>query len=224
MARRTTFFIVIAAVLVLVGWTTPAVVNAHTYDRLAYLTFTGPVQVPGATLGAGTYRFRVVNPDSGLRVFQVLSHDGAVVHAMFYTIPDSRMNVTDNPTVTFRETAAGVPPAIKSLFYGGERAGYEFMYTGPKPAIAARTWPQPAITYTPSRFEAETAEVTSSELAVTEAVAEPVNEPVAEPVAAPTATAAELPKTASPVPLVALGGLTSLIVGLGVGLLRRYVS
>jgi hypothetical protein len=227
MPRRIAFLSVIAVVLVvLVGGMTPAAVSAHTWDRLAYLTFSGPVQVPGATLGAGTYRFRLVNPDSGLRVFQVLSHDGRTVHAMFFTNPDSRMNVTDNPTVTFKETPAGVPPAIKSLFYGGERTGYEFVYTGRALAMAFPTRPHMPITYT-ANWSTETSDaVTAPELLVTEAetFAEPVAEPVVEPGAEPTPAETELPKTASSIPLVAFGGFVSLILGLGVGLIRRHLS
>ena len=44
---------------------------------------------------------------------------------------------------------------------------------------------------------------------------EPVGEPASEP--AP----AELPRTATPLPVIAVGGLASLLVGLGLGLLRR---
>lgn len=226
MSRRIVFLSVIAAVLVaLGGLMTPTPVRAHTYDKLAYLTFGAPVQVPGATLGAGTYRFRLVNPDSGHRVFQVLSHDGRIVHAMFFTNPDSRMNVTDNPTVTFRETAAGVPPAIRSLFYGGERSGYEFVYAGRPPSMIAPTWPQPPITYT-ANWSAETSEVTAPELVVSEAETflEPSAEPAAEPVTVPTPVATELPKTASLLPLVAIGGFTSLFLGLGMGLIRRHLG
>lgn len=226
MSRRTAFLTVIAAVLVaLVGFMTPAVVRAHPYDKLAFLTFSGPVQVPGATLGAGTYRFRLVNPDSGLRVFQVLSHDGRTVHAMFFTNPDSRMDITDNPTVTFRETAAGVPPAIRSLFYGGERSGYEFMYSGRPPAMIAPSWPQPPITYTANWSAATSEAVTEPELVVNEAetFTEPVAEPAAEAVSGPAPAATELPKTASALPLVAFAGFTSLILGLGAGLIRRHL-
>lgn len=82
----------------------------------------------GVTLNAGTYRFRLTNPDTSRNVLQVLSSDGATVYAMFHTIPDSRTSVTEDPFVTFRETPAGVPPAVKSLFYGGEYNGYEFVY------------------------------------------------------------------------------------------------
>lgn len=95
-----------------------------TYDKLAYMTFTAPVQIPGATLNAGTYTFRLANPDTSRNVLQVLSGDGTIVYAMFHTIPDFRTVLTEEPAVTFRETPAGVPPAVKTLFYGGEYHGY----------------------------------------------------------------------------------------------------
>ena len=44
----------VVAVVALVAGTAPAPVRAVTYDKLAYLTFSAPVQVPGVTLNAGT--------------------------------------------------------------------------------------------------------------------------------------------------------------------------
>jgi hypothetical protein len=111
--------------------------RAETIDKLTYLTFSKPVQVPGATLDAGTYRFRLTNPETSRNVLQVLSRDGYTVYAMFHTIPDRRSTMTSESTVTFRETPAGIPPAVKSLFYGGELRGYEFVY--PKGSLMTTT-------------------------------------------------------------------------------------
>jgi hypothetical protein len=207
---------VIAACVVL----TPAPASGVTFDKLAYLTFNAPVQIPGATLSAGTYRFHLTNPHTSRNVLQVLSNDGAIVYAMFHTIPDVRTSLTEDPTVTFRETPAGVPPAVRTLFYGGEYSGYEFVYPKGGPNMIPEIVPQPEITY------AETP------APIWEPVIEPAIEPVApEPVAPepvvelapefPEPVPAELPRTATPLPLVALGGLTSLLAGLGFGLLRR---
>src|SRR5512145_3075122 len=91
----------------LIALTAPAPASGVTYDKLAYLTFSAPVQIPGVTLNAGTYRFRLTNPETSRNVLQVLSNDGAIVYAMFHTIPDSRTSLTEDPVVTFRETPAG---------------------------------------------------------------------------------------------------------------------
>jgi hypothetical protein len=119
----------VVATALLVAVVTPAAPQfIGPFDKLSYLTFSAPVQVPGATLSAGRYRFRLTNAVSSRNVLQVLSNDGSITYAMFNTIPDHRRWLTDDPTVTFRETPAGVPPAIKSLFYGFEHTGYEFVY------------------------------------------------------------------------------------------------
>ena len=198
---------------------TPAPANAVTYDKLAYLTFSAPVQIPGVTLSAGTYRFRLTNPDTSRNVLQVLSNDGSIVYAMFHTMYDSRTSLTEDPVVAFRETPAGVPPAVRTLFYGGEHRGYEFVYPKGGPIMSAEIVPQPEITFAP--YPAPPA----SELVIEPAV-EPIP-PVAEQVAETVPAAeppVELPRTASPLPLVATGGLASLLVGLGLGLLRRRAT
>jgi hypothetical protein len=197
---------------------TPAPAGAVTFDKLAYLTFNAPVQVPGATLSAGTYRFHLTNPNTSRNVLQVLSNDGSIVYAMFHTHPDSRMSITEEPFVTFRETPEGVPPAIRSLFYGSEYDGYEFVYPKGGPNMIAEVVPQPEITFTPMPVVPVFEPVIEPEVEV-EPVVEPVAEVVPEP--EPQPEPVELPRTASPLPLVATGGLTSLLVGLGLGLLRR---
>jgi hypothetical protein len=153
---------------------------------------------------------------------------------MFHTMPDSRTTVTNESTVTFRETPAGVPPAIKSLFYAGEHGGYEFVYPKEGLVVMTELSPQPQVAYAP-----KTAVAVAEPSAEAEARAEPAKagpalepaptrEPAESAVAAPAAEAqtpqAELPRTASPVPLVALGGFASILVGLDAGLIRRSIS
>jgi hypothetical protein len=213
MSRLTLSAVAVAAV---VAGTAPAPVRAVTYDKLAYLTFSAPVQVPGVTLNAGTYRFHLTNPDTSRNVLQVLSHDGAIVYAMFHTTFDRRTTVTDEAVVSFRETPVGVPPAVKSIFYGGEHRGYEFVYPKGGPVMIPEVWRQPEITYAPIPVAPVPEErITAAE---PEIVVETEPMPAVEPT---PPLAPELPRTASPLPLVAVGGLTSLLVGLGFGVLRR---
>jgi hypothetical protein len=204
---------VVAAFVVLAA---PAPANGVTFDKMAYLTFNAPVQIPGATLGAGTYRFHLTNPDTSRNVLQVLSSDGAIVYAMFNTVPDGRTVLTPDATVTFRETPARVPPAVRSIFYGGEYHGYEFVYPKGGPNMIPEVVPQPEITYV---SEPMPVIEPAYEPFAPEPFAEPAAEPVEEPVGAPAPV--ELPRTATPLPIVAVGGLVSLLAGLGIGLLRR---
>jgi hypothetical protein len=216
-------FKLLFVVVAVIAFVTPAPANPVVYDKLAYLTFSAPVQIPGATLSAGTYRFHLANPETSRNVLQVLSHDGAIVYAMFHTIPDRRSSLTEDAVVTFRETPSGVPPAVRSLFYGGEYRGYEFVYPKGGPIMTAEIVPQPEVTYSP--FPAlnepldEAAEEPVEERA--ERVAELVMEPPYEPL---PPEPVELPRTASPVPFMAAGGVASILIGLGLGLLRRRVT
>lgn len=206
------------AVVATLAFMTPAVARAETFDKLTYLTFTGTVQVPGATLRAGTYRFHLTNPDTSRNVMQVLSGNGETVFAMFNTIPDVRTEVTLDPAVTFREVPADVPPPIHTVFYGGESIGYEFLYPKGGPDLTPTSVVQPPVTYT----------AVTAPPAVT--LREPVNEapveaaalvpgPVPEPVAA--AEPVELPKTATRLPVIGLGGLVLLVAGVGLAFARR---
>jgi LPXTG-motif cell wall-anchored protein len=216
MSTKTAFLSVV--VTGLLATMTPSPVGATPYDNLTYLTFNRSVQVPGAMLDPGTYRFHLADADSGRMVVQVLSHDGSAVFAMFHTIPDSRTKVTEETTVTFRETPSGVPPAIKSLFYGGEHRGYQFLYGKGWPIVTRTELPQPPVTYTytpPPMVEAP-APVAAPEPAPLAYEATPAE--IFEPVAT------ELPATATRAPWVAVGGFASLVLGLGVGLLRRHMN
>jgi LPXTG-motif cell wall-anchored protein len=197
----------------------PAGAIGMTYDKLTVLTFSGPVQIPGATLNAGTYRFRVTNPDTSRNVMQVLSRDGAIVYGMFNTVPVYRVQVTYKaPVVTFMEVPADVAPPIKSLFYEGESSGYGFVYPKAGPVVTAPERPQPPITYAPAPALAplETPPPPPPE-------PEPLPAVESAPVAAPTLEPApvELPKTGTRLPWAAAGGLTSLLIGFGLTLLRR---
>ena len=124
MSRYFAYGIVVAALLTVVRPAAPQ----ETFDKLTYLTFSAPVQVPGATLSAGRYRFHLTDAAGSRRVMQVLSIDRSTVYGMFNTIDAHRQSITDEAAVTFRETPAGEAPAIRALFYGGLRTGYEFVY------------------------------------------------------------------------------------------------
>jgi len=220
MATRVFSTVIAAAFLAAL---TPASSGANTYDKLTYMTFSAPVQVPGAMLDAGTYRFWLANPGTSRNVLQVLSRDGSYVYAMFHTTPDSRMSVTEEAVVTFRETPAGVPPAVKSLFYGGERRGYEFVYPESGPLMTTMTASGPLVMHGPApyRDEAIEPEFESDTTPIESEIEEPAPStftPVIEP------ALDELPRTASAMPLLLFAAVASLVLGLGLGLLSQRLG
>jgi hypothetical protein len=50
--------------------------QAQPADYRTFFTFSGPVTLPGVTLPAGTYLFRLADPTTGRKVINVLSADG----------------------------------------------------------------------------------------------------------------------------------------------------
>ena len=102
--------------------------RADEYTKLTYLTFSAPVQVPGMTLPAGTYMFKLADPESGRRAIQIWDEKGTKLFTMLLTIPDEQPEPKDDPVVMFSERPTGAAPAVKSWFYPAERSGYEFIY------------------------------------------------------------------------------------------------
>jgi hypothetical protein len=101
--------------------------RADEWDKKTILTFSGPVQIPGATLPAGSYMFKIA--DTGDRhVVQVFDKDGKKIIKTLMTIPNQRLKATDKPVVMFSERPAGSPVAVKVWFYPGEHIGNEFIY------------------------------------------------------------------------------------------------
>jgi hypothetical protein len=120
--------------------------SAQTSDKRTLFTFSGPVTMPGVTLPAGKYLFRLADPDTSARVVQVLSADGKTAYGMFFSLPAERFEARSTPEIQFMETAAGKPAAIKTWWYPGERAGYEFLYPKDQARRLAEGASQPVLT------------------------------------------------------------------------------
>ena len=103
--------------------------NAFTSDKRTYFTFSQSVALPGVTLPAGTYMFRLADDTTSRKVIQVASKDGTQSYAMLHTMPAYRPDAPRDPEVRFMETAAGQPIAVRAWWMAGERTGYEFLYS-----------------------------------------------------------------------------------------------
>jgi hypothetical protein len=134
-----------SAAILAAGLVPPA--HADDFTKLTLLTFSGPVDVPGITLPAGTYRFALADPESGRRVVKVSDKDGTKTYGMFLSVPNQRMTPADKPVVMFKEAAAGAPPAVQVWFYPGETYGYEFAYPHDQALKIAKATHQPVLAY-----------------------------------------------------------------------------
>jgi len=230
----------------------PAPTIAQTADYQTYFTFSGPVTLPGTTLPAGKYLFRLADPNTSRKVINVLTADGKKSVAMLTTIPNRLNKAPNDPEVRFMETSGNTPPPIKTWWYPGNSIGYEFIYPRKQALELAKVVNEPVLT-----TKSETNEFKSADLARVEPSGEPVAAPVNENPApaevtgraqrgevvtsAPqpeTRTAqadtrpaqpetrvarTELPRTASSRPLIALLGGMALVAGIAM-LLRRSVA
>jgi hypothetical protein len=118
------------------------------------------VTLPGVTLPAGKYIFRLADPDSSRKVINVLSEDGKRSLAMLQTIPNQATKAPKDAEIRFMETSAKVPPPVKTWWYAGKAIGYEFIYPRKQALELAKATSEPVLTTTK-----ETSDLASAELA-----------------------------------------------------------
>lgn len=123
-----------------------APVSAQPLDKRTLFTFSGPITLPGVTLPAGQYLFRLADPNSSSKVVQVLNADGTKPYGMFFAMAAERFEPASTPEIRFMETASGTPAAIRTWWYPGERTGYEFIYPKEQARRLAMGASQPVLT------------------------------------------------------------------------------
>lgn len=119
---------------------------AQTADKRTLFTFSGPVAIPGKTLPAGQYLFRLADPMTSSKVIEVRSGDGKTPFGYFFSIPTERPDAAVQPEVRFMETAKGMPSAIRSWWYPGDRTGYELVYPKDQARKLAQGISEPVLT------------------------------------------------------------------------------
>jgi hypothetical protein len=103
--------------------------RADENDRLTYVTVSGPVQLPGITLAAGTYTFKLADLSGSRHVVHVFSkEDSPKLITTLMTIPNERLDPVKDTYIMFQERPAGMPQAMKAWFYPGRSIGEEFIY------------------------------------------------------------------------------------------------
>jgi hypothetical protein len=200
---------------------------ADDFDQKTVFTFSGPVEIPGQVLSAGTYVFKLADSSSDRNIVQVFNKDETHLYGTFLAIPDYRTKPAGKTIITFEERPAGSPEAVKAWFYPGENYGRDFVYPKPKATALAKAnnTPVPSM---PAEFAANTikpaATVKAPHIVAMSQAPLKAQKPTEEEVeiAEVFAVSAEaplpptLPTTASPLPLIGLVGLLS--IGAGVGL------
>jgi hypothetical protein len=216
----------IGIALTVFGFVSAPRARADDWNKATKITFSHPVDVAGHVLVAGTYLFKMADVNDR-HIVQIFSADGKTLIATVMTIPDYRLTPTNDTVIRFREVPAGSPEAVRAWFYPGRTIGDEFVYPKqralelakasnvPVPAIAVDTADvsvlktAPIVAVTPDEKEVPvTAAIQTTPVAV---AAVPRNETTVarnEP--------AQLPKTASTLPLFIVFGIAA--IGLAFGL------
>ncbi len=139
--------------------------SADTWNKKTKVTFNVPVQVPGASLSAGTYVFRLLDSESDRHIVQVTNLRGNHVYATILAVPDYRLNATSKTVMYFSEQGKGAPVPVKSWFYPGDNFGQRFVYSKAKAQEIAAAVAQPVPAFeapAPPKADATPAEVLKS--------------------------------------------------------------
>jgi hypothetical protein len=104
------------------------IAKADEWDKQTLITFSGPVDVPGKSLPAGTYVFKLAGSDSDRDIVQIFTKDQRQLLATILAVPTTRLSPAKATIVTLEEEPAGTPEVVKSWFYPGDIDGVEFLY------------------------------------------------------------------------------------------------
>ena len=192
--------------------------RATTWDKKTTLTVNEAIQVPNKVLPPGEYVIKLLDSPADRHIVQIFNADETEVLTTILAIPNWRLKPTGNTVFTFWEMPPGQPKALRAWFYPGDNFGQEFAYPKAK-AVAIANVAHAEVATTEAEKPAEMATAPIEQ--VTEYDNEPaiVEAPAAVAAPAPVEVATEippappeLPKTASPYPLVGLTGLFSLVI------------
>jgi hypothetical protein len=102
--------------------------RADEWDKATKVTFAEPVQVPGTTLAAGTYVFRLLDSQSNRHIVQIYNDDHTRLITTVLAIANYRLEPAGKTIITFDERPADQPMALEAWFYPGDNFGQEFVY------------------------------------------------------------------------------------------------
>src|ERR1022692_4385375 len=193
--------------------------RADEWNKKTILTVNETIQVPNKVLPPGTYVIKLLDSPGDRHVVQIFNADQTHLETTILAIPNYRLQPTGKTVFTFWETPPGQPKALRAWFYPGDNFGQEFAYPKSAAAQIAAVSHQPV----PTTVATQPAELPKAEVTRTQPEPQQVQEaqntpPPApreaalapEPAPAPAPAPQELPKTASPYPLIGLAGIFSL--------------
>jgi phytoene dehydrogenase-like protein len=102
--------------------------HADQWDKATKITFSEPVEVPGRVLPPGTYTFKLLNSDSDRHIVQIFNEDQTSLVTTVFAIANERLEPAGKTILTYDERPSGQPMALAAWFYPGSTSGQEFVY------------------------------------------------------------------------------------------------
>jgi len=189
--------------------------RADEWNKKTVMTVNETIQVPNKVLPPGTYVIKLLDSPSDRHIVQIFNGDETELLTTILAIPNYRLEPTGKSVFSFWEMPPGQPRALRAWFYPGDNFGQEFAYPKTEAvAIATVSHAPVPSTETVKPVEFETAPITEVEPEQTIAALPELPAPAVSPapieVAKEVPPVRELPKTASPYPLIGLAGVLSL--------------
>jgi hypothetical protein len=105
--------------------------RADEWNKMTVVTVSEPIQVPGKVLPAGTYVFKLLDPND-LTLVSIFDAGETHLITTVLGISDARMQISNETILQLEERSSGQPQAVKAWFYPGDDSGVEFVYAKQK--------------------------------------------------------------------------------------------
>ena|ERR1700730_15374379 len=102
--------------------------RADETDQSTKLTFSQPIEIPGQILPAGTYLFKLADPND-LNVVRIFNSRGTRLYATLQTVTAERAEPTGKAVVVLADQPEGRPETLVKWFYPGNTSGHELVYS-----------------------------------------------------------------------------------------------
>jgi LPXTG-motif cell wall-anchored protein len=209
--------------------------QADEWNKKTVLTVNEPIQVSDKLLDPGQYVFMLADSSSDRHIVRIFDANQQHLIDTVMATPNYRIQPTGNSRFSFWETPPGTAKALRAWFYPGDNFGQEFRYPAHPVVLQAKAEPAPTVTQPQPQPEPEAVTPTPVPQPAPETAAQTQpeqpevaqnNPPPAPAPASQSPTPApqeqqpqpkELPQTASPYPMIGLGGVALLALA---GLLR----
>jgi hypothetical protein len=91
------------------------------------VTLSAPVEVPGMTLPAGSYVFKLLDT-SDRNVVQIFDQNERKLITTVMAVPEEREEPPNGTIIRFEERSGNSPEAVHLWFYPGDKTGHLFIY------------------------------------------------------------------------------------------------